>query len=119
MRKFHFILLGLFCISLPSLYAQQQNIILNRDYNCVLERAIIQSKQTVHTSSKPFLFTEIDSLISVDSIISHYYNTDPIRKSTWLSRKLTQEHLASVNQNNINLYVDVLFDFDYGKEFNA
>ncbi|MCO4292105.1 hypothetical protein NF867_04420 [Solitalea sp. MAHUQ-68] len=118
MLKKSLILFAFILLSFTTVYAQQQTIYLNRDYNRVIERALLLKQKTYHSNMRPFLYSNLDSLVAIDSAVNAYFNTDTARKNNWFLRKLTQEHLGNVNQSNIRIYADLLLELNVGKELN-
>lgn len=100
------------------LKAQQQNLYLNNDYNRAIERALIKSNKTFHSTSRPFIQSSIDSLITIDSVARNYFNTTKERGNNFILRKLTQEHLFQYADGDLSLFIDPVFDFSIGKEIH-
>ncbi|MGK9117681.1 MULTISPECIES: hypothetical protein [Sphingobacteriaceae] len=74
---------------------------------------VLYSKDTrLHTSIKPFI---IDSVLrpSYDSLM----NVGVSEKKTWLGRKLFNEHLIDVREEDYTFYADFLPDFLIGRSF--
>lgn len=68
-----------------------------------------------HTASKPFLYNEV----------SKYYDFEAERKAlekdatSWLTRKLWNEHLVQVQSKDYWFTIDPIFDLQTGKDFEA
>lgn len=110
MKKF---ILGLLLASL-NLAALGQEIIPYSHYQYQRLNPTLYSKNTrLHTAIKPVLAE--DSLIKkqLDSLLVK--GTERTYQ-TWLGRKLFNEHLVEVNQENFNVYFDFLPDWQIGRD---
>lgn len=66
-----------------------------------------------HTASKPYLFNDIDKLINLDSVKSQFLKPEI---TSWVGRKLWNEHLLSVQEEDYWFTMDFLLDVQLGKD---
>lgn len=102
------------CASLSLNSAVAQQIIPYSHYQYQRLNSQLYSKDTrLHTSLRPVIAD--DSLItaSLDSLLSAGITTS---YSTWLGRKLFNEHLVEINKEDFSIYLDVLPDFQIGRD---
>ncbi|MDB5014364.1 MAG: gliding motility protein RemB [Daejeonella sp.] len=66
-----------------------------------------------HTSIKPILPDEVNSYFALDSISKLLTDTN---KKSWVYRKLFNEHLVEIKKEDFNVYIDILPDFQIGKD---
>ena len=79
-----------------------------------IEKNIINENYSIHTGYQPYSHLDLDTFFSTDSILLRH-----LKSSTagfWLLRKLRKEHLAEVHGRNLTLNLDILFDFQLGRE---
>jgi hypothetical protein len=76
------------------------------------EYALHKSSGT-HTASKPYLYNEINKYVNLDSIKSQFLKPEV---QSWLGRKLWNEYLLKVQEEEYWFTADLLLDFEYGKD---
>ncbi len=78
-----------------------------------MERGNLPSQKGVHFGFKPALLhaANVDKIEGIGRDTTKYYY--------WITAKIFGEHLIELNKPNIQLYVDPLFDFSFGREFTA
>ncbi len=96
------------------LYSQQLLIPLNRDINLLYESQLNQNNIEFHTSTKPYLKSDLSLVIKSDSIISkeRYFKS---KTKQYLWRKLRKENFIIVDTSDFYLTIDPLFNFEAGK----
>src|SRR6185369_8667548 len=87
---------------------------LNRDLNTRIESFYERDSVNFHSSMKPFIVSELRNNSPLDSIQS------PIAKDckfnrTWTGRKLRKEHLIHIEQDDLKLSIDPVFNFQLGR----
>lgn len=108
--------LSIFICVLNPLKAQQKFLPLHNESNRIIEADMIQKEQILHSSVKPFLESELDTLISPDSLHKAWYSDKKQEGRSILSRKLFNEHLLQYSGKSVSLSADLLFDFSLGRE---
>tara|TARA_R110002073_G_scaffold108336_9_gene243591 strand:- start:19157 stop:21217 length:2061 start_codon:yes stop_codon:yes gene_type:complete len=78
------------------------------DYEFALHKA-----NGTHTASKPYVFNEINNYINLDSVKSQFLKPD---MSSWMGRKIWNEHLLSVQEEDYWFTMDFLLDVQLGKD---
>ena len=78
------------------------------DYEYALHKA-----SGTHTASKPYLYSEINKYVNLDSIKSQFLKPEV---QSWFGRKLWNEHLLKVQEEDYWFTADLLLDFEYGKD---
>ncbi|KAB8152007.1 gliding motility protein RemB [Kordia sp. TARA_039_SRF] len=97
------------------LYASNLNIPFSHDMYSYFDRQINLVGTNSHTASKPFLY----------NAVSNYYDFNnqqaTLKKdaSSWLGRKLWNEHLVTVKGKNYWFTVDPILDLQLGKNTNS
>lgn len=109
-------LLALF-VSFTS-FSQQFVLPLEQSIYNRYERSVNKKETGFHTSVKPYLQSELDSIISSDSV----YGFSPYRigRRHFPGRVLdnfVNDHLVHVDTGEFELTIDPLFDLKVGKEF--
>ncbi|HQV99139.1 MAG TPA: hypothetical protein PLI47_00150 [Bacteroidia bacterium] len=113
MNKILFILIaGIFICEVS---AQDVLFPLSRDMNTRIESFINADTTGFHSSVKPYLLPEMRKAVPVDSIFSPIVKDGKFTR-TWVGRKLFKEHLLFVDEDDIVLSVDPVFNLQYGKE---
>src|ERR1043166_4500930 len=110
---FPFILHFAFCIF--NLSAQEYNFSLNRDLNTRIESFYEDDSLHFHSSMKPFLISELEKCIPLDSIRSPIVN-DSKFNNTWFGRKLRKEHLCYFDHDDLKMCIDPVFNFQIGRD---
>ena len=88
---------------------------INRDLNIGLAPALIEDSAGFHTSMQPYAYPDLKMLKSyqalqrTDTMSGKFY-------STWVGRKLFNEHLIQINSEGLKLSVDPLFNLQLGRE---
>lgn len=92
--------------------ASQLNIPFQHQRYVDYEKALHQSS-FAHTASKPYLFNEINQFYDLDSVQESKEKQDAI---TWVGRKLWNEHLFEVVEDDYWLTIDFMLDLEFGKD---
>jgi len=66
-----------------------------------------------HTASKPYIFNDINEYVDLDSVKSQFLKPDV---SSWMGRKIWNEHLLSVQEEDYWFTMDFLLDVQLGKD---
>lgn len=104
-----------FMLSKISTQAQEYFYPLNRDMDTRIGVFVNEDKSGFHTSMKPYTNAELKKIAPLDSIWqpilkpSKFYNT-------WVGRKLRKEHFINVNEDDILLSIDPVFNFQLGRD---
>ncbi|WP_299776946.1 gliding motility protein RemB [uncultured Formosa sp.] len=91
------------------------NIPFSHSYYGKFDRSMNQVGANSHTGSKPLLYADVE----------HYYDFEAEEKnnnkdvSTWLGRKVWNEHLVEVEGENYWFIADPIFDMQVGKDSEA
>ena len=93
-------------------HASQLNIPFTHQRYVDYEYALHKTNGT-HTASKPYLYSDINKYINLDSIKSQFLKPEV---QTWVGRKLWNEHLLKVQEEDYWFTADLLLDFEYGKD---
>ncbi len=104
-------------MALNPLRAQQKTVPLHHETSRIIESEMVRKNEILHSSIKPFLESEIDTIVNLDSLNTDYYDGNNDQGKSWLHRKIFQEHLLQYSDKDISLSADLLFDFSYGKEY--
>ncbi len=113
-----FIAINFAFIITTTLYAQEYLYPLNRDMESRIASFINEDSTGFHTSMKPYIMGELKRIVPVDSVWqpivgdSKFYNT-------WVGRKLRKEHFILVNEDDIILSVDPIFNLQIGRDQEA
>jgi len=78
------------------------------DYDYALHKA-----SGTHTAAKPYLYNEINKYINLDSIKSGFLKPEV---QTWVGKKLWNEHLVKVQEEDYWFTADFLLDVQFGKD---
>ncbi|WP_410222099.1 gliding motility protein RemB [Pedobacter sp.] len=94
-----------------------QNIPLDYQFYQKLNRSVYDTKNKFHSSIRGFYSD--DSLLEkqYDSLMR--YGTDTLNRRSWVHRKLFQEHLIQVENEEYRVYADFLPDFQIGRDFQT
>ena len=98
--------------------AQEYFYPLNRDMDTRIGVFINEDKSGFHTSMKPYINAELKKIAPLDSIWqpilkpSKFYNT-------WVGRKLRKEHFINVDEDDILLSIDPVFNLQLGRDQKA
>jgi hypothetical protein len=87
------------------------NIPLNYSRYIQIERAYIHG-DNVHTSVKPYTYNKVLDYVDLDAQKMQFLKN----KSSWVGRKLWNEHLFKVEGENYWLTADLLVDLQLGKD---
>jgi len=117
-KLFFFILIILFAFTG---FSQQLNFPLSNPYLNELDKALYAPTNYFHTSARPWLVSDINKVANVDSIQNLFnINTKSVRKLCKKSNDLLfNRHLITLNKEDFQLYIDPVFNFETGKDFNA
>lgn len=102
-RCFYILFLQLLFISLKS---QQSNSNFGRNYSIFKESQSHVIDNSLHTSVKPYLLSNIDSNLSESN-------------SNWFDRKLNNEYFIQYENKDYSLILNPILDLEVGKEFNS
>lgn len=94
------------------IHTSQLNIPFTHQRYVDYEYALHKTDGT-HTASKPYLYSEINRYINLDSIKSQFLKPEV---QSWVGRKLWNEHLVKVQEEDYWFTADLLIDFEYGKD---
>ena len=107
-----------FMLTKFSSQAQEYFYPLNRDMDTRIGVFINEDKSGFHTSMKPYINAELKKIAPLDSIWqpilkpSKFYNT-------WVGRKLRKEHFINVDEDDILLSIDPVFNLQLGRDQKA
>ncbi len=96
-------------------YSSQLNIpFTHADYS-KFDRSMNLVGTNSHTASKPFIYNDVSKYYDFEA------ETKALKKETssWLGRKLWNEHLVQVEANDFWFTIDPIFDLEAGKDTNA
>ena len=96
-------------------FAQEYLFPLNRDLNTRIEPFYETDSLHFHSALKPYTVLELRKIIPLDSIQSPMVNDSKFNQ-TWTGRKLRKEHLLNVDQDDLKLSVDPVFNFQLGRD---
>ncbi len=94
------------------IHTSQLNIPFTHQRYVDYEYALHKTNGT-HTASKPYMYIEVNKYINLDSIKSQFLKPEV---QTWVGRKLWNEHLLKVQEEDYWFTADLLLDFEYGKD---
>ncbi len=83
--------------------------------NAKYENGLYEIKNSSHTSFKPYLFKDLKSISSFDSLQSPLLPSSHIY-STYAGRKIFKEHLFVVNEDDYFLFLDPVMDISGGSD---
>ena len=112
MNKF---ILFLFVSFTLAVHGQESLFPLNRDVNTRIGSFLNADTSGFHTSVQPVLFSDLKNIMPVDSIFQPIVKDGKFSK-TWVGRKLLKEHLLFVDEDDIVLSVDPVFNLQFGRE---
>jgi len=67
-----------------------------------------------HTGSKPYLYSEVSKYFDISSAKKQFLK--PVQQSSWIGKKIWNEHLLQVKKKDYWLTLDFLFDLQIGKD---
>ena len=102
-KLFHILL---FQILLITAYAQQSNSTFGRNYSIFLEKGYNFIGSGLHTSVKPYFFS------NHDSVLVKY-------EGSWMSRKWNKEHFLQVNREDYKLIINPILHIEIGRELGT
>ena len=118
-KKYFFLSLASCLFTLDStVQAQEYLVPLNRDVNTRIESFYETDTMSFHTSMKPFRVAELKQIIPLDSIQSPIVNENKFNQ-TWVGRKLHKEHLIYIEDDDLKLSIDPVFNFQLGRDVPA
>ncbi len=66
-----------------------------------------------HTASKPYLYTDVNQVVNLDSVKAQFIKPEI---QSWTGKKIWNEHLLSVQEEDYWFTLDFLLDFQFGKD---
>src|SRR5690349_3521115 len=105
--------ISLFIFRCSSLFSQEYLYPLNRDMETRIASFINEDTTGFHTAMKPYTVADLKRIAPLDSVWEpitgngKFYNT-------WVGRKIFKEHLVAVNEDDIILAVDPVFNVQVG-----
>ena len=106
-----------FLVSLASVASGQQKFLpLERGSSRLIEAEMTAREKILHSSIKPFLESEIDTVVEPDSLRRAWFGTPDSSRRSLVHRKLFSEHLLQYRGEGVSLSADLLFDFSLGHE---
>jgi hypothetical protein len=117
-KKIIFFYLFLFSFLLQ---AQQLNYPLANPFLNQIEKEIYSPNHIFHSSIKPYLTTEINKIIYIDSLqntyVNHYAFSKPIANIIW--NKIFNDDLFTINYDGFTAKINPVFNFELGKEYKG
>ncbi|MBK7388698.1 MAG: hypothetical protein IPI23_06380 [Bacteroidetes bacterium] len=104
---------ALLLLAFPS-FSQHYYFPLNRDVNNRFDPYLYQPGNGFHTSIKPYISNEVHKLVSADTTFGFGMKETKFSK-TLVGRKLFNEHLFSISQDDFMLYGDLNIEFRGGR----
>jgi hypothetical protein len=101
-----------------TLSAQEYLYPINRDMESRITTFIQEDSTGFHTSMKPYIMGELKRIVPVDSVWQPIVG-DAKFYNTWVGRKLRKEHFILVNEDDIILSVDPIFNLQIGRDQEA
>lgn len=98
--------------------AQHYYLNLNNDVNARYDSSLYKVGSLFHTSIKPYFSDEIMLVRPVDSITPYMMKPTKFQK-TWVGRKLFNEHLLEVREDDYFLYGDIIMEFNGGRSMET
>ncbi len=93
-------------------HKSQLNIPFNHQRYINYEYALLKNKNT-HTAVKPYVYRAIDAVYDLDAEKRQFLKPE---QTSWLGRKLWNEHLLEVRGDGYWLNLDFLLDVQFGKD---
>ena len=109
MRRLFF-LLNIFCSSV--VLGQHTNLPLGNSFNSNLNELIYDNSDDFHTSFKPLIKSKL--IFSLDSIKKN----NIVNYDSWFLRKIFNEHLFELRNEDFELFVSPVMNFSFGREVN-
>ena len=103
------IALLLVVISVKS-YSQQQYLPINKDVNYLYENYIYNQTQSFHTSIKPYIYSEVLVVDSIDKTLI-------IKKNSLLINYLLNNNLYKFEKKSFILQINPIFSYIFHKDF--
>jgi len=91
-----------------ALHAQQCDVPLQRDIYIEVERNAARLDSRVHSGLKPVMERRAD----LTNVMG--FRVDSAKYYYWLTEKIFKDHLIIVNEGDLRLTIDPLFQFEYG-----
>ncbi|WP_343530390.1 gliding motility protein RemB [Pedobacter sp.] len=82
-----------------------------------LNRSVYDTNTKFHSSIRGFYADDPRLKSTYDSLMN--YGTDSLNRRSWVHRKLFQEHLIEVKNEDYHIYADFLGDFQLGRDFKG
>lgn len=105
---------SIYCTKSSNLYAQIEGQTYSFHQSDKYSDILYNTNTRFHTSVRPFLFRDklLDRKDSLES-------ANPTSSANWIMRKLFNEHLLWVEEEDHTFYLDLLPDFQIGKEIGG
>ena len=94
------------------IHNSQLNIPFTHQRYVDYEYALHKTKGS-HTASKPYLYSYVNQYLALDSVKSQFLKSEV---QTWVGRKLWNEHLLKVQEEDYWFTADFLLDLQFGKD---
>lgn len=101
-------------MALNTVYAQHYYLPLNNEYNSRYDSSLYKVGVPFHTSVKPYISNEVAQAAVIDSLDAYQLKDRPFYKR-WLGRKIFNEHLIQVREDDYFLYGDINFELNVGQ----
>ncbi len=113
------IVLFLVVFNVVVVFAQQQNLPLNREFNLLNQKVFNQDSNTIHTSFLPinqsFIKTDIQRPEGDENFLINISKEEK-RERSWVIRKMFFENFLIVDTGNFYLTIDPLLNIEMGKD---
>lgn len=124
--KFKYFLIVVCFLVITTSYAQQQNLLLNREYNLINQKAFNELNSNTHTSFQPIIKSQIttsDSLTWLSNSEKEYYLyyvtksvTKPKKFLSWLNQSFFHQNFIVVDTGNFYLTIDPVVNLEFGED---
>lgn len=98
--------------------SQSQNdyLYLNSSFNNNIQK-VLDGSDSFHSSIKPYFRKEVDDHINELNLITNSWLGQKI-KNKKLRKSLFIDHVLQVNSSDFKLYIDPLFNFEFGRDLS-
>jgi hypothetical protein len=103
-------------LSFTSAVSQQLYLPLNRDMTQEYDSYLNKVGIDFHTSMKPYLASDMNKVINMDTTDNVYTSIKADPKYSWLHRKVSYQHFITIDSADYQFYIDPLFDFEGGTD---
>jgi len=114
-KTIHYFLAAVLLVS-AGVQAQESYIPLNREIHQRYEMYLNSRNSDFHTSVKPYISSLIEKVANYDSLSSAHVRDNKFN-NTLVGRKLRKEHLLRVKKDDYVFYLDPIFEFTGGMDF--